>query len=125
LLANEFHIAELAAKLGYTPIDPAKMSIQEQITVFSQATHVAGAIGAALTNVVFAPSGCSVILSPHFTGADYYYFSNLMGALDHSLTYVLAPYWQTTEPWKVANNDFSIDAQSFRNAIESFETTGR
>ena len=112
-LTNIAQMARCAERLGFKVIEPGSMTPREQIAVFRRARFVVAPIGAALANLVFTPRGCRVLcLSPVFEGANYYYFSNLMGALGHDLTYVVGK--QT----KVAgrhpfHHDYTIDMAAF------------
>jgi hypothetical protein len=56
--------AEIEARLqarGFLVVDPARMSLWEQIALFKGATMVVGPLGAALTNIAFCPEGTRVV----------------------------------------------------------------
>src|SRR5208283_2091035 len=60
-LINEDDVWQRAVTAGYSLLDTSRLSLSEQIATFLNATHIVGVMGAALTNVVFAPRGASVL----------------------------------------------------------------
>ena len=75
---------------GIRMITPESMSFAEQVTACADAKIIVAPIGASLTNMIFAPRGCKVIvLAPYHEEASYFYYSNLAGVLGHELRYVL------------------------------------
>lgn len=52
---------ELAKKRGFIEIAPGRLSVAEQLEVFSSARSIAGMSGAAFMNAVFSPSGAKVL----------------------------------------------------------------
>jgi capsular polysaccharide biosynthesis protein len=63
---NEPALAVELARLGFTAVSPERLTVDEQITLFSGASAIVGLTGSGLANVGFAPRGCLVvdILSP-------------------------------------------------------------
>jgi hypothetical protein len=59
---NEAVIARQLVRAGFVPVDTGKMSVDDQIELFSDAEIVAGPGGAALTNLVFAPRTCAALV---------------------------------------------------------------
>lgn len=60
-LTNEHAVSDAFAAEGYDTVDPGRMTIDEQIALFSEATSVVGALGAGMTNILFTPSGTNVL----------------------------------------------------------------
>jgi capsular polysaccharide biosynthesis protein len=60
-IVNEAEIEPVLAGHGFEVVDPAGMSIAEQVALFSQASAVAGPHGAGLTNLLFSPPGTAVV----------------------------------------------------------------
>ncbi len=54
MLLNQAEIEAWCVKHGYMSVEPGKLPLEEQILLFSRATHVVGVEGAALANLVFA-----------------------------------------------------------------------
>lgn len=59
-LVDEDALALRAQETGWVPVEPARLSLPEQIALFKGADGIAGVMGAALTNIAFAPSGSRV-----------------------------------------------------------------
>lgn len=113
-------VESILAEYGFIAVDPAVLSFAEQVLLLETAECVVAPVGAALANAVFAPQGLKIIaLAPYYQGADYYYFSNMMGALGHELHYVLGP--QIDQPgvhW--LHRDYMVDLSALRVALEKF-----
>ena len=60
-VVNEAEIEPLLAARGFELVDPAGMSIAEQVALFSRASVVAGPHGAGLTNLLFSAPGTRVV----------------------------------------------------------------
>lgn len=64
---NEADIAKGLEALGFISVDPAKLAVEDQISLFRGASAIVGATGAAFANVLYAPPGCRVVeLQPEF-----------------------------------------------------------
>lgn len=60
-IVNEAEIEPVLTEHGFEVVDPAGMSVAEQVALFSQANAVAGPHGAGLTNLLFSPPGTEVV----------------------------------------------------------------
>jgi|688.fasta_scaffold79452_5 capsular polysaccharide biosynthesis protein len=67
-LVNEDELVEHLQEEGYTEIFTEKMTTIEKILYFANATHVVGAIGGGISNVLFSPKSTKLeaIVSPTF-----------------------------------------------------------
>lgn len=117
LLRNADDAGRALEELGFEGINIADYSFEGQILTAADSGIIVSAIGAAITNFVFREPGCIVIiLSPHYAGATFYYFANLMAALGHQLIFVLGP--QTRHgPGSIYNKDFRISVRLLRQAV--------
>jgi len=107
-------------RYGFEPIDPAKFSFAEQVALFSKSEKIVSPLGASLANTIFTPPGCRIIgLSPYYEKANYYYFSNFMGALGHNFTYVLGP--QCSSAGHILHRDYEINLEALEEALDSME----
>jgi hypothetical protein len=61
-LSDEKELEDFFAKNGYEIINPGDYSLDEQINIFSSASHVAGISGAAFINTIFCKPGTKVII---------------------------------------------------------------
>lgn len=92
LIVNIEEVEDVIRQNGYEFIDPGVMTFDQQVECFQNVKSVISPIGASLTNLVFSPVGCDVIvLSPYYEGANYYFFSSLLSILGHEVKFVLGP----------------------------------
>lgn len=113
---NIKEVEKIVKEHGYTMLDPAKLSFKDQIVAFSNARKIISPLGAALANTIFSPPGCKIVgLSPYYPNANYYFFSNLMGALGHEMYYVLGE--QKAQWGHPAHKNFEVDMAAFEKAI--------
>ena len=119
-VTNIDDIERIIKRFGYTMLDPAKLSFEDQIRIFSNARKIVSPLGAALANTIFTPPGCKVLgLSPWYHNANYYYFSNFMGALDHTMSYALG--LQADQWGHVVHKNYEIDLVAFKTAMQYLE----
>ena len=60
-LLNQEAIEATMRERGFAIVDPAKMTLTEQIALFKGASTVVGPLGAALTNIAFCRSGSRIV----------------------------------------------------------------
>ena len=73
LLSNALAVRQLVEARGYEIVHPSGLSFAEQVILFSQASHIAGPLGAGLSNMLFAPASCRVtMIDPGL--ADYFFW---------------------------------------------------
>ena len=60
-VVNEAALEPVLTEHGFEIVDPAGMSVAEQVKLFSQARFVAGPHGAGLTNLLFSAPGTRVV----------------------------------------------------------------
>jgi hypothetical protein len=72
-LVNEDELVEKLEKEGYTEIFTENLTTIEKILYFANATHVVGAIGGGISNVLFSPKETKLeaIVSPSFLDVNY------------------------------------------------------
>lgn len=113
---NADELERIAIDLGYTIVEPGRMSFSEQVALFRSAKVIAGQIGAALTNAIFSEQSTLIILSPYYENANYNFFSSLMGMLGHNVTYVIGP--QVEDNNHLLHRNYMIDPLDFKSALE-------
>lgn len=87
---NQEELLKIAKRYGFSSLSPETLSLQEQVRVFSEASHIVGASGAAWTNMVFAPQsfrGLTWII-PHYR--EFCSYSMLAHFLGHDFSYLIA-----------------------------------
>ncbi len=60
-LKNEKTVRDLFEKYGFEIVYPERLSFVEQVRIFSEARYVAGAVGGAMTNLVYCSPGSQLI----------------------------------------------------------------
>jgi capsular polysaccharide biosynthesis protein len=60
-LINEAAVEAVLKARGFIAVDPARMTLGEQVTLFKGARLVVGALGAAMTNLAFCDEGARVV----------------------------------------------------------------
>jgi capsular polysaccharide biosynthesis protein len=104
-VVNEDELEALLACFGFETIDLHGRSLFEQARLFSETEAVVGVKGAALTNIVFCPAHCSVmVLSP----SDFPdpFFWDIAGQLNLNYAELFGP---TTTNRSPGRNDFVVD----------------
>lgn len=121
MMLGSDRVENLLIEYGFHAVNPATLSFSEQVLLSRQAECVVAPIGASLTNLVFAEPGCKVIIiSPYYKGAEYYYFSNLMGILGHELRFVLGPQVEDAATSHHQHKNYCPDTLALRLALEEF-----
>lgn len=65
MVLNEKDVTSGLESIGYETIKPGNLSLQDQISLFSESSHIIAPHGAALTNLLFCRPGFSVIEFQH------------------------------------------------------------
>jgi capsular polysaccharide biosynthesis protein len=89
-VANEQEVVETLRPFGFEAISTEGMTLEGQISLFSEAGFIVGLHGAGLTNALFAPRGTRVIefMSPipAYLNACYY---SLCSSVGHRYMFIL------------------------------------
>jgi hypothetical protein len=116
-LLNEDKILPVIKAAGYRVIEPESLTFQEQIALFSQASHVVGNMGAAFSNLAFSPRGVRVLmLATEHMLHDYFY--DLVCHKDGEYVSIQGTA-ASAEPGIGA--DFTIDEESFSRIFAEFD----
>jgi capsular polysaccharide biosynthesis protein len=107
---------------GFAVVAPERLSVEEQIRMFSTAGVIVGQAGAALANMVFSPSGASILAFTAKSGhSNPYYFTNMAHALGHRLEYLFCQ--PRGNPHHPAHADLEVDLDALDIALESLLET--
>ena len=83
-VANESEIRNLLEEQGFVTVTCTALSVAEQVRIFSRATHVVGAHGAGLANMIFARAGARVLeFATTDSHAHWHCYYNLAHAMGH------------------------------------------
>src|SRR5262249_8947792 len=80
-MTNEAEIAEALVARGFIEVAPERLSLDEQVALYSRARMVVGATGAAMANLIFCQPDCPiVILMMKFRETAYWYWRGMAAA---------------------------------------------
>ncbi len=102
---------------GFETVHPGTMGFADQVALFAQASHIAGPLGAGLTNMLFAPAECRVtMIDP---GLADYFFWDLATLAGQPFT------WLFTGPvshysWDLAAGHYTVDPNALRYVLDRF-----
>lgn len=106
-LLNEAEILEICKGYGFEAVRPERLSIDEQVCLFSSAECIMGVSGAALTNILFAPQGCKILsLNPNH-GPEFFFW-DIANILGQEFSYIFGP---VVDPERSVHSAFRVDAQ--------------
>lgn len=117
-VANEAEIESVLAEHGFEVVDPAGMSIAEQVALFSQASIVVGPHGAGLTNLLFSAPGTEVVeifAAPAAQGVSNYRV--LASHLGMPYSRLLAAPVPTESRYGAHHYDMEVDPQLLARAL--------
>lgn len=125
-MANEPDIAAALAARGFTVVEPERLSLDEQIAVYSQAGMIVGATGAAMANLIFCRPDCPiVVMMMKFRHTAYWYWRRMAAAAGAGpVIHVSGP--QTApldDPWDAmaAHRDYRVQVKDVLDAVETAE----
>lgn len=107
-LINQAQLEMHLVDRGFVIIEPEKLTFLQQVQIFSQATTVIGATGAALANIIFSPNNAKIfILIGQYHDTSYWYWQNIACASGNKIVYILG----RMDSSQVASihADFSVD----------------
>jgi capsular polysaccharide biosynthesis protein len=115
-IINESEVAETVARYGFQCVDAEGLTFAQQVQLFSTARHLVSNHGAGLTNMMFMPSGGSVLELRHSTDRSYNCYFNLASALDHKYFYLAC---------QAANPEEDAHTADIRVNVKELEETVR
>jgi hypothetical protein len=79
-MENENELIAALETLGFRCVAPHELSMEEEINVISRARIIVSQLGAALSNMPFAPPGCTIIEvgTDNYTSNEYLYIAHLL-----------------------------------------------
>jgi capsular polysaccharide biosynthesis protein len=88
---NEVDLMTMLTEHGFEQLDPASLSVSEQISAFAKAPLIVAPHGAALANIMFAPPGAAVIeLMPNAAVMQNCYWTLAFGGPDFQYRYLIS-----------------------------------
>lgn len=115
-LLNSEEIEQILLDDGFEIVFPERMSFQNQVKVFSQASIIISQTAAGLANLIFAPADCKVYALTTKAIHNFYVFSMLADACGIELRYILGNPVAGSNQYQV-HEDFIVPIDLVRNAI--------
>ncbi len=118
LLVNEDAIESMLIANGFVSVDPSSLGFMEQVTLFSNAKYMVAASGAAILNMLWAPTDAHVLVMMNDTRyANYWYFGNVASPIGQTLTYILGETLEAQLGGDIVHSNFKIDPQAVLDAL--------
>ena len=115
---NEHVILRQLVRAGFVAVNTGKMSVDEQIELFSDAEVVAGPGGAALTNLIFAPRTCAALVFAANSDAGETFCSLTSSIGQDYFVCIGDGHPRPDASWIHTSFDFSIDPKDVSLALE-------
>lgn len=116
-LLNEDEIQEFLIQQGVEIVRPEKLSFLEQVSVFSEALLIIAPTGAGLSNMIFSPAECRIIVfSGDSSNANYYIFSQIASLLNQNLIYIVGK----SDSKKSLHSNYKINIEDLRSLLRQF-----
>lgn len=114
-LTNEDEIYARLKLRGFRRVFPELVPVAEQIRLFRSSEMVAGALGAALTNLAFMPSGGKVILLAPERSLDFFFY-DISCHTGQQYASIHGPS-RGSETQEIYHGDFSVDPADVEDAL--------
>ncbi|WP_287089979.1 glycosyltransferase family 61 protein [Methylobacterium sp.] len=129
-ITNAPEVEQVFTDFGFSIIDTAAYSFTDQAKIFASATVIAGAMGAAFSNLIFAkPSAHAYVLaSPHlvrfpifaslatFAGCDYQVIAGYKAGFRARMA-------DDRQALSVTHSEFAVDTTKLRRVLENAQAT--
>lgn len=117
-ISNGAEIAKLFEEAGFEGISPERYPFAEQVRIFSSASHIVGTVGAAMTNTLFAPATCQILMIDPGIGDRYFWdLSCLTGQRFH---WLFASALDHYTPERAAQ-PFHVDVDSVLSTLKALD----
>jgi capsular polysaccharide biosynthesis protein len=119
-IANEELLVSMLLDRGFEVVRPETLTVREQIDLFSRASHIVAAPGAALTNMLYAAPGILVVTLYNkyvVSGGGDLYFDALAQACGHRFSAIHGIPVQARDGERLIDSDITIDVDAVREAI--------
>lgn len=119
-IVNGVDVEQLVSSLGYSIVEPEKLTFLEQVALFNNARVIVGPSGAAMANMIFAPRGSKVIIliSKH-PDTIYWYWQNIARVFVKSVIYSLGEICDG--PGAGIHSSFNVNLDDLRSLLLEVE----
>jgi hypothetical protein len=117
MLINEAQVIERARQAGFSPIVLSKLSVRDQVRLFSEASHILAPHGAGLTNIVFCQPG-AVLCELHMDSYVHWGFRVLAATRGVRYGCLIGETVGERQPW-VHSNAWRMDLAALDAMLEA------
>jgi hypothetical protein len=116
-LLNEAAVLKVLDNKGFVVVQPETLSFVQQIQIFSRARQVIGTLGAALSNIAFAPTGVKLLALTTEQMCDDFFWDlvSLKGGQ------YISVHGRAAEPTRGMHANFSIDIPDLKSALAALD----
>jgi hypothetical protein len=115
-IINGREIEDLLVSLGFSVVEPERLSFAQQAAIFSNVDVVVGSTGAAMANLIFCkPTARIFIMIPTYRHTSYWYWQNIARAAGNEITYILGKIKRSASPG--IHSDFYVKRSDLLDAI--------
>jgi glycosyl transferase family 61 len=127
IVINEAEVVQLLAARGFEVVDPGGHPVSEQIRMFAEAECIVSPHGAALTNLLFASPGASVVevLAPNYVDVSYWKLADCVPGLTYR--YLLGA-GRRPRPGReevAVMNDITVDLDALERVLDPLPASTR
>jgi hypothetical protein len=121
IVINETEVMELLASRGFEVVDPGAHPAAEQIRMFAEAECIVSPHGAALTNLLFASPGASVveILAPNYIDVSYWKLAACIPGLNYRYLLGVGKRPRPGKEEVAVMNDITVDVRALERMLDS------
>ena len=116
LVENRGQIQTMAQQSGYELLYPERLSLADQIQIFSQSARIVGEYGSGLHNCMFSPPGTQVCALRGTSHSPGFVQSSLAEVFGQQVGYVLAPTPEHSDDQRI-----TIEPELFRRALDALD----
>ena len=109
-------VEALFAERGFEAVFPASLSLEDQMRLFASASHIAGAMGAGMANIGWAPPSCDVLMID--PGIGDLYFWDLSCLLQQRFNWLFAAPLQGYSVER-SHQNFPVDLELLRATLRT------
>jgi capsular polysaccharide biosynthesis protein len=120
IVRNEAEVVELLSERGFTVVDTGTLTVAEEIRMFAEAEWIVGPHGGAMTNIVFASAGASVVefFAPDYVQGCYFRLADCIPGLGYRYL-IGAGRSPRSARMNGVMSDITVDLAALERAIDS------
>jgi hypothetical protein len=120
IVRNEEEVVALLADRGFEVVDPGSHSVAEQIRMFGEAELIVSPHGAALTNLLFASPGASVVelFAPDYVDVSYWKLADCIPDFNYRYLIGVGPKPRPGREEVAVMNDITVDLGALRRTLD-------